>query len=168
MTCHTATAAAALVVAALAALPAGAQDALPEAIRAPGETVVMTLHGVGAQIYDCKSGADGKLLWEFREPVATLLRDGKTVGQHYAGPSWELQDGSVLVGKVAARAPGKSAGDIPWLKLEIASRRGSGQLTPITTIQRINTSGGVASGACDKAGALLSVPYATDYLLLRR
>ena len=37
----------------------------------------------------CKAGADGKLAWTFREPIATLLADGKTVGRHYAGPNWE-------------------------------------------------------------------------------
>jgi hypothetical protein len=155
----------------LASWPIGAalaQQALPDAISAPGETAIMTIHGVGAQIYDCKADAAGTLTWQFREPTASLLMAGKTVGQHFAGPSWELADGSVIVGKVAGRAPGATANDIPWLKLEVASRRGSGQLTPVTTIQRINTKGGVASGACDTAGAYLSVPYATDYVLLKK
>src|SRR2546421_10876903 len=37
----------------------------------------------------------------FREPIATLLLDGKTVGRHYAGPNWEHADGSAVVAKVA-------------------------------------------------------------------
>src|SRR5882724_10990317 len=67
-----------------------AETPLPNAIAAPGETVVLTVQAEGAQVYECKAGADGKLGWAFREPIATLLADGKTVGRHYAGPSWEV------------------------------------------------------------------------------
>ena len=140
----------------------------PAAIAAPGETVVATLHAEGAQVYECKAGNDGKLAWAFREPIATLVLDGKTVGRHYAGPSWEHADGSAVVGKAVGNAPGKSAGDIPWLKLEVTAHRGSGALSGVTTVQRINTAGGVHAGACDKAGAFHSAPYAADYVFLRK
>ena len=82
---------------------------------------MITLHAEGAQIYECKLGNDGKLAWAFREPIATLLLDDKTVGRHYAGPNWEHVDGSAVTAKAVANAPGQSAGDIPWLKLEIAA-----------------------------------------------
>jgi len=140
----------------------------PAAIAAPGETVVATLHAEGAQVYECKTGNDGKLAWAFREPIATLVLDGKTVGRHYAGPSWEHADGSAVVGKAVGNAPGKSAGDIPWLKLEVTAHRGSVVLSGVTTVQRINTAGGVHAGACDKAGAFHSAPYAADYVFLRK
>ena len=138
------------------------------AVAAPGETVLATLHAEGAQVYECKAGSDGKLAWAFREPIATLVLDGKTVGRHYAGPSWEHADGSAVVGKAVGNAPGKSAGDIPWLKLEVTAHRGSGALSGVTTVQRINTAGGVHAGACDKAGAFHSAPYAADYVFLRK
>jgi Protein of unknown function (DUF3455) len=141
---------------------------VPAAIAAPDETAIATLHAEGAQIYECKAGSDGKLAWTFREPVATLLLDGKTVGRHYAGPNWEHIDGSAVTGKVAANAPGRSATDIPWLRLEVTARRGAGMLSGVSTVQRINTQGGVRAGACDKAGAFLSVPYAADYVFLRK
>jgi hypothetical protein len=140
----------------------------PAAVAAPGETVLATLHAEGAQVYECKAGNDGKLAWGFREPIATLVLDGKTVGRHYAGPSWEHADGSAVVGKAVGNAPGKSAGDIPWLKLEVTAHRGSGVLSGVTTVQRINTAGGVHAGACDKAGAFHSAPYAADYVFLRK
>jgi hypothetical protein len=145
-----------------------ARAQLPEAIAAPGETVVATIHAQGAQIYECKADAVGKLVWQFREPIATLLVDGKTVGRHYAGPSWELADGSAVVGKVSARAPGATPKDIPLLKLEAISHRGTGQLSGVTTIQRLNTKGGVAEGPCESAGAFLSVPYSADYAYLKK
>jgi len=141
---------------------------LPASIVAPGETVVVTLHAEGAQIYECKAGADGKLAWTFREPIATLILDGKTVGRHYAGPNWDHVDGSGITGKVDADAPGKTANDIAWLKLEATARRGDGILAGVTTIQRINTAGGVMSGACDQPGALHGTPYAADYVFLRK
>src|SRR5438270_6397350 len=130
-----------------AAMPAAAQAQVPAAIAAPGETVVATWHAEGAQIYECKAGTDGKLAWAFREPIATLLADGKTVGRHYAGPSWENTDGSAVVGKAAGNAPGATPKDIPWLKLEVVASRGSGALSGVTTVQRINTAGRRHDGA---------------------
>jgi len=148
--------------------PAGAAERLPDAIAAPGESVVLSVHAEGAQVYECKAGGDGKLVWAFREPIATLLSEGKTIGRHYAGPNWELADGSAVVGKVIGNAPGATAADIPWLKLEVAARRGSGVLTPVTTVQRINTHGGNLDGACDKAGEFKSAPYSAEYDFLKK
>jgi hypothetical protein len=145
-----------------------AETPLPDAIAAPGETVVLTMHAEGAQVYECNAGADGKSAWAFREPIATLLVDGKTVGRHYAGPNWEYGDGSAVVGKLAASVPGTSPDDIPWLKLNVISQRGSGILTGVTTVQRINTRGGKVEGACDKVGTFRNVPYSADYVFLRK
>jgi hypothetical protein len=145
-----------------------AETPLPDAITAGGETIVLTLHAEGAQVYECKAGADGKLAWAFREPIATLLADGKTVGRHYAGPNWEHSDGSAVVGKVAGNAPGTTPNDIAWLKLEVVSRRGSGVLSSVTTVQRINTKGGKVEGPCDQPGAFKSAPYSADYVFLRK
>ena len=145
-----------------------ADKPLPDAIAAPGQTVVVTLHAEGAQIYDCKAGADGKLAWAFREPIATLLDNGKTVGRHYAGPNWELSDGSAVAGKVAGTAPGATAADIAWLKLDVVSQRGTGTLTGVTTVQRILTHGGKLDGACETAGTYRSAPYSADYVFLRK
>ena len=140
----------------------------PPEIAAPGETAVATLHAEGVQIYECKVGADGKSAWAFREPIASLFLGGKTVGRHYAGPNWEYIDGSAVTAKATGSAPGKTANDIAWLKLEVTSQRGSGALTGVTTVQRINTEGGVYSGACGNAGALHSAPYAADYVFLKK
>jgi hypothetical protein len=145
-----------------------AETPLPEAIAAPGEAVVLSVHAEGAQVYECRAGSDGKLAWAFREPIATLLVDGKTVGRHYAGPNWENSDGSTVVGKTVGNAPGATPNDISLLKLEITSRRGSGILTPVTTVQRINTQGGKLEGACDKPGTYRSAPYSAEYVFLRK
>jgi hypothetical protein len=147
---------------------ARAETPLPAAIAAPGEAVVLAVHAEGAQVYECKAGADGKLNWAFREPIATLFADGKTVGRHYAGPNWEHSDGSAVVGKAVANAPGASESDIPWLKLDVISHRGSGVLDGVITVQRLNTQGGKLEGACDTAGTFKSAPYSADYVFLRK
>jgi Protein of unknown function (DUF3455) len=61
-------------------------------------SVMLTVHAEGAQIYECKANSGGKVVWQFREPIAALIADGKTVGRHYAGPSWEVADGSAVTG----------------------------------------------------------------------
>ena len=40
----------------LAAAARSAQSRFPDAIAAPGESVVLTLHAEGAQVYECKAG----------------------------------------------------------------------------------------------------------------
>ena len=145
-----------------------AEAPFPAAVAAPGETVVLTVHAEGAQVYECKAGADGKLAFAFREPIATLIVDGKTMGRHYAGPNWEHSDGSSVTAKAAGNAPGATGDDIPWLKLEATASRGSGVLSGVTTVQRINTRGGKLEGACEKAGTFKSAPYAADYIFLRK
>ena len=141
---------------------------VPAAVAAPGETTVATFQGEGAQIYQCKAGNDGKLTWVFREPIATLILDDKTVGRHYAGPTWEDVDGSAVIGNAIGNAPGVTANDIPWLKLEVVNHRGVGTLADVSTVQRLDTHGGVLQGACDHAGDFASVPYSATYVFLQK
>jgi Protein of unknown function (DUF3455) len=70
--------------------------------------------------------------------------------------------------KVVGSAPGASAADIPWLKLEVVERRGAGALAGADFVQRINTVGGVLQGSCERAGSLRSVAYAADYVFRRK
>src|SRR3981189_916462 len=125
-----------------ATVSAKAAEPVPAALAAPGEAVVLSVHAEGAQVYECKAGADGKPMGAFREPIATLLVDGKTIGRHYAGPNWEYSDGSAVAGKVSASAPGASANDIPWQRLDVVPHLVSGTLAGRPTVQRINTKGG--------------------------
>ena len=158
---------AALLAAGLAVAPSQAAE-LPGAIAAADATPVVTLHAEGAQVYECKAGDDGKLAWAFREPIATLILGGKTVGRHSAGPIWEHADGSLVRGKVAGNVPGATPNDIAWLKLDVVDRRGSGALSAADVVQRINTVGGALKGACEQSGALRSVAYSGDYVFLHK
>jgi hypothetical protein len=148
--------------------PPAAATELPQAIAAPGEVLVASAFAVGAQVYECKYDIADNLIWQLREPIATLFIGGKTVGRHYAGPTWELSDGSVVSGKVAGRAAAAKATDIPLLKLDASTQRSGGQLAEVTTIQRLNTRGGVAEGICELPGTVVSVPYTAEYAFYRR
>ena len=130
-----------------------ARAQLPGAIAAPDAAPVVTLHAEGAQIYECKTGGDGKLAWAFREPIATLMLDGRTVGRHYAGPTWEHVDGSSVQAKVRRQRAGRDGKRYSLAQ----ARRGrataaAGTLAGADIVQRINTSGGVLRGPCDHAG----------------
>jgi hypothetical protein len=144
----------------------------PPAISGLGGTEIITLHAAGAQIYDCKPDGGNTaepraLTWQFREPIATLMFDGRSVGRHYAGPNWDHVDGSGVKGRVVASAPGATSSDIASLELEVVEHRGNGILSAATAVRRINTKGGIAKGSCESAGSYLSVPYSADYVFLR-
>ena len=64
---------------------AAAEQPLPDAIAAPGLTVALTAHAQGVQIYECKAGGDGKLVWTFREPQATLTAATPMCGAEMLG-----------------------------------------------------------------------------------
>ena len=127
-------------------------------------TIILTAHGEGAQIYECKVSDGGSLVWTFREPIASLMVGGKTVGHHYAGPRWALADGSTVQGKVSATLPGETTADISQLKLDVIAHQGKGALDQASLVYRVGTHGGTLSGVCAMAGALRSVAYSADYL----
>ena len=77
------------------------------------------VHAEGAQVYECKADAAGKLAWQFREPVATLIVDGKTVGRvreqlEASSESTKLEetrgrDGRMRPASRRSKAPGPAA-----------------------------------------------------------
>ena len=98
---------------------------------------------------NARPSKDGKFAWSFREPIATLLLKGKTVGRHYAGPNWEYMDGSAVVAKVAGRAPGKTpeGHSLAQARGDLASRQGHASRTSPPS-SASTPSGGQLEGAC--------------------
>ena len=144
--------------------------ALPEAVRVPaGQTMRMVATGVGEITYECreKAAAAGQYEWAFVAPVATLYSgDKRSVGRYYAGPTWEAADGSKVTGKQVAVSPA-APGSIPMQLVKADPAMGSGAMTGVTYIQRLNTKGGVApSMACDAVskGKRQQVAYEADYV----
>ena len=139
----------------------------PAPFQIADDAVIRSLHAEGAQIYECKTGDTGALTWVFREPVATLIDGGQTVGYHAAGPRWVLDNGDMVTAKVIARRDGRTPADIPELELKVVERRGVEPFSASASVLRINTAGGVLQGACDAPGMLRAVPYSATYLFLR-
>ena len=110
--------------------------------------------------------------WAFVAPEADLFdAQGRKIGTHYAGPHWEAADGSKIVGAVKTRAEAPQAGAIPWLLLTTKSVGAQGRFAGVTSVQRVNTSGGTTpTSPCDptRLGTQARVVYAADYVLLAR
>jgi Protein of unknown function (DUF3455) len=162
-------ASAALAMAAgfLISFSASAQQVPKELLPPANEQVLLQVHAQGDQIYSCK--ADGaQFAWALKAPEAQLTdKSGKPFGKHFAGPSWEANDGSRITGKAVANAPSPDADSIPWLLVTVASHSGEGVLARVTSIQRINTKGGKApASGCDAAhaGQEERAPYSADYV----
>jgi len=125
------------------------------------------------QIYDCKPNKDdpARFEWVFRAPEAELFdAAGKNIGKHYAGPTWESNDGSKVVGEVKARDNSPDPNAIPWLLLSAKSTSGNGVFSQTQSIQRVHTAGGNAPAAgCSQAqaGKELRVPYKAMYYFYR-
>lgn len=123
---------------------------------------IRIVHAEGAQIYECSADKTGAS-WKFKEPIASLFESGRTIGRHYAGPSWEFADGTVVTARVMAQAPSATSDDIPELMLAITGSRGSSPVATARTILRLKTKGGVAHGPCSTPGELKSVAYSAEY-----
>ena len=139
----------------------------PGAFDVAGRKILLVVHGVGAQVYECRFDSRGGTTWVFREPVATLLQGDQSVGRHYVGPAWELADGDTVEGKQSATAPGATSEDVALLTLDVVKHTGSGILKDATSVLRLNTRGGILKGACQTAGELRAEPYSADYTFLR-
>jgi hypothetical protein len=147
---------------------------IPEPVRVPsGHTMSMKALGVGELTYECKAKpADATAFeWVFVGPIAKLMdtTTNKEVGRYYAGPTWESTDGSKITGKQVAIAPA-AAGNIPLQLVKTEPAMGSGAMTGVTYIQRVNTKGGVAPAdpcAATSAGMKKQVPYQAVYVFYR-
>jgi uncharacterized protein DUF3455 len=150
---------------AVLAFSAAAQHVPHQLQPRANEQLLLEVHAKGDQIYACKS-ENGQVAWALKAPDAQLFdREGKPFGKHFAGPSWEAKDGSLVTGKAVANAS-TDPDSIPWLLLTAVGHEGSGVLSKATTIQRLNTKGGKApSSGCDAAlaGQEVRVAYTADY-----
>jgi Protein of unknown function (DUF3455) len=113
--------------------------------------------GRGDQVYGC---VDGR--WALEAPDAELLnQDGSVIGRHFAGPTWQLNDGSWVKGRAVAKQVAPDATGVPWLLLE--SVGGTGRLGTIRFIQRTGTHGGNAPDGSCSLSAMRRVPYTATY-----
>ena len=168
---------AALVLTALITLTGGAvahestpAAGIPANLAPPStSTLLFELHAEGVQIYACEADPEDatEFVWTFKAPEANLLnQNGDVVGTHFAGPTWQGNDGSAIVAAVLERADSPDATAIPWLLLEAKEHSGAGIFSTITHIQRLDTISGIApTDGCDadQAGAEIRQPYEATY-----
>ncbi|MDB5865687.1 MAG: hypothetical protein JWO70_3493 [Betaproteobacteria bacterium] len=160
------------LIAACASTPTPVAPVVPASLQLPDRVVLLQeVPATGVQIYDCAASKADPLRfeWVFRAPEADLFdTNGRRIGKHYAGPTWESVDGSTVVGEVKGRDDGPDPDAIPWLLLAAKSASGSGAFGRVQSIQRINTVGGKApEGGCSQAtaGKEARVPYKATYYL---
>ena len=153
----------------LAALAAGNDNRAPEVpddIAVPaGNKVHFHGFGVGVQIYTWNGTS-----WGSAVPEATLFNGDAIVAIHFAGPTWQSNSGSTVVGALPPqKAVTVDPDSIPWLRLSAKSTEGPGIFANTTFIQRVNTTGGKAPST-DGAfvGQVARVPYTADYFFYRR
>jgi hypothetical protein len=154
-------------VAVLAIAAADAGEVPPEI--AVGGTPVASVHAKGVQVYVCKM-KDGERVWAFKAPQATFSGNdsagNKIEGKHHmgeSGPVWEAGDGSSVSGrKIREHA---CANAIPLLLIQATGHQGSGALSSVTFVQRLNTTGGVPPAIGDaKVGDEVKVEYTAEYV----
>ena len=155
-----------------AADPVPGLPAIPQALTAPANqepAFVLTARGV--QIYECRAlpGEPNKFEWTFKAPEADLFdAQGRMVGKHYAGPTWELTAGGKIVGKVKAKADAPDGKGVAWLLLDVTAHDdGGGALAKVQSVQRLATVGGkTPTEAADqtKAGQERRVEYTATYV----
>jgi hypothetical protein len=147
---------------------------LPTTLHPPaGQSLYLVALASGVQIYECapKSDQASSFEWVFRAPEAALVdHSGRSIGKHYAGPTWESIDGSTVVGEVKSRDPGPSQSAIPWLLLASKSTTGTGVFSQTKSIQRLQTAGGIApTEPCTSSNAkqVARIPYTAIYYFYR-
>lgn len=158
----------------MATAPMYSQANLPAAVQVPaGHKVAMETVGVGEITYQCSAKKDmaDQFEWVFVGPDAKLNdRSGMQVGKYYGPPAtWESMDGSKLTGAQVAVSP-SAPGNIPHQLVKANPAMGSGAMTGVTYIQRVNTMGGVAPAstcAASNAGSKQIVKYQADYIFYK-
>jgi hypothetical protein len=161
----------------LAALPAAAAVPPPSGVApamrpSAGEEPAFMLSADGVHIYQCKNvSADGRFGWVFTAPDATLYEGSRSAASHQVPNLWEsLSDRSSVTGVVRSTQSAGGA-NLPWALIQAQSIGASGMFAGVTSIQRVNTAGGVApAGGCGPAtdGAESRVGFRADYYFYKR
>jgi hypothetical protein len=148
----------AFVLAVACIAPDSVAQTAKESIDVPPDSrLLLRAIGSGDQVYGCVNGS-----WALKAPDAKLLdQEGSVIGRHFAGPTWQLTDGSWVRGKAVAKQVAPNTTGVPWLLLE--SVGGAGSLRAVRFIQRTETHGGNAPDVSCGPGATLRVPYKAIY-----
>jgi len=127
---------------------------------------VIVLLGKGVQVYGCTPGGAG-YAWKLKAPDAVLTNAvGDKVGHHFAGPTWQADDGSLVLGEPVVTSRSPDTGAIPWLVVRAKGHGGQGLFSGVSYVVRSDTEGGAAPATgCDAghSGAEARVGYSATY-----
>lgn len=141
---------------------------VPAGVSPPAdETIKSSYESSGNQVYVCAQN-NGQWAWNLVGPQANLLDEKKKLaGTHFAGPTWQANDGSAVTGTKTGSAPAEG-GALPWMVFK-AQSKGEGELHDVTSVQRLKTTGGLPPGGCDAehAGAVAQVPFTAQYVFYK-
>jgi hypothetical protein len=160
------------------ALPAGAAIAEPSGIApgiraTPDEEPAFMLSANGVHVYHCKQSPSdpNAYAWYFTAPDATLYEGSRTIGTHKTVNLWESTSDRSSVSGVVRSTQSAGGDNLPWALYRAEPLAASGMFAGVTSIQRVNTSGGAApAGGCTaaNAGQESRVPFTAQYYFYKR
>ena len=164
---------------ALALVAAPAFAAVPEpaglsaALRASAdEEAAFMLSANGVHVYECKAspGNPAGAAWQFVAPDATLLEGTRSIGVLKTPNLWEsTSDRSSVSGVVRATQP--AGANLPWVLYRAQPLAATGLFAGVTSIQRVDTSGGAAPASgctATSIGSETRVPFTASYYFYKR
>lgn len=163
---------------AIASLPLAAAVAEPSgltaALRAPDdEQAAFMLRAEGVHVFECKASVPGPtgFGWQFVAPDATLYEGSRSIGSHKTANLWESTSDRSSVSGTLRATQAAGADNIPWALFRARPLAPTGLFAGVTSIQRVNTSGGAAPAeGCTASGVgrEARVPFAADFYFYKR
>ena len=142
---------------------------VPKELRPPEghDKVLHHAKAKGFQIYVCTKDAAGNFSWQVKPDAELFDEKGEKEGTHFEGPSWKLNDGSKIVADKLKEVPHEGA--CALLLLKVKSSEGTGALSKVEYVQRLNTTGGAKPAEAPTAAnekKEVKVEYTADYYFL--
>ncbi|KAG0192571.1 hypothetical protein DFQ28_008693 [Apophysomyces sp. BC1034] len=150
-----------------------ANNTLPASLQARAVEVLQEVFRVhGNETYVCQRNGN-QLSWHPTGTLATLVDESRhSAGVISAGGYFIATDGSYVVVRLLAQEI-INASALPWQRLTTVQSSAEpgeiGRFTNVTSIQRVQTSGGLPPNpVCTVERTALYVPYSATYLFYRR
>jgi hypothetical protein len=140
----------------------------PRLAASPNEVPSFALRGEGDHLFECRQVAANpdRFAWSFTAPDATLYDQGRPVGRHVQMNVWESTTDRTSVSGAMRSRQDAGTGNLPWALFRGVASPEGGIFAGVTSVQRVNTSGGVAPAAgcdADHVGQEARVAFKADF-----
>ena len=145
----------------------------PRLRASASEEPAFSLAASGVQVYECRAApeAPGGYMWKFTNPDATLSDGSGSVARNVTATVYEaISDRSSITATVRATQPA-GTDDLPWTAMRAQTLAEEGLFAGVTSVQRVNTHGGVAPrDGCGEGtvGNEARVAFTADYYFYKR